>query len=209
MSQATGPRHLLLTKALTILLIVPVFCVSGIAGAPKSQKTVLQYRFPVPLGADAFVLNPERRPFFLLACADNPQLENLKITRVNLGGTVVAADGSQMRQYPAELSFRVTASALDPEMLTSEILPVQSHGQDMNRFLLGLNFQLKVYRALHMKVLRPARVTMIGMPADVPYDERVYRVAFDTEDIPVDARIVLEVIAPTGERLSRFHLELL
>jgi hypothetical protein len=209
MSSGTGPRNPLLGKALTILLILPVFCASGIAGEPTNQKTVLEYRFPVPLGADAFVLNPMRRSFYLLACADNPQLQNLKITRANLGGTVVGRDGSELRHYPAELSFRVTATAMDPEMLTSDVSQVESNGQDMNRFLLGLNFQLKIYRALHMEVVKPARVTMIGMPTDVPYDERIYRVTFDTDDIPVDARIVLEVMAPTGERLSRFHLELL
>ena len=51
---------------------------------------------------------------------------------------------------------------------------------------------------------------MIGVPADVPYDERVYRVNFDLPDNePVTERFVLEVIRPRGERLARLHFSLL
>ncbi len=180
----------------------------GADKVPADQHAVLQYRFPLPLGADGFVVEPQHRPFFLLASAEDPGHQNLLVRRVNLGGSVTAADGTQLRHYPDELRFRVTASALDPSMLSSDVEPI-SYSGDMNSLLLGLRFRLKVYRALHMRVIRPTRVVEIGMPSDVPYDERVYRVAFDTGDIPVDARLVLEVISPTGERLSRFHLELL
>ncbi len=60
-----------------------------------------------------------------------------------------------------------------------------------------------------MQVIQPVLVRQIGMPADVPYDERVYRIAFDTGNIPVDARLVLEVFSPKGELLTKFHFELL
>jgi hypothetical protein len=52
-------------------------------------------------------------------------------------------------------------------------------------------------------------VHLIGVPADQPFEERVYKVAFDTNEIPLDARLVLEVTGPDGARLSRFHLEVL
>jgi hypothetical protein len=80
---------------------------------------------------------------------------------------------------------------------------------DMNSFLLGMNFRLKIYRGLKVSVMKPERVHLIGVPADQPFEERVYKVAFDTNEIPLDARLVLEVTGPDGARLSRFHLEVL
>ena len=50
---------------------------------------------------------------------------------------------------------------------------------------------------------------MIGVPADVAYDERVYRISFSGQKIPVSDRCILEVLSPTGERLTRFHFDLL
>lgn len=208
MSKARSFFHLLLAKALTLLLVVAPLSGSGSEKVCTDQHTVLQYRFPLPLGADGYFVERLHRPFFLLASADDPGVQNVSITRAHLGGSVKTPDGSELRHYPDQTTFRVTASALDPALLTTDLEPVAYDG-DMNSLLLNLNFRLKVYRALQMKMIKPVRVVQIGMPADVPYDERVYRVSFDTSDIPVDARLVLEVLSPTGDRLSRFHFELL
>ena len=49
---------------------------------------------------------------------------------------------------------------------------------------------------------------MIGVPDDVPYNERVYRVAFEIGSVPTDRRMLLEVLTPQGERICKFHLDL-
>ena len=46
------------------------------------------------------------------------------------------------------------------------------------------------------------------MPAEVPYDERIYLAGFNLNGVPATDRIVLEVLDPAGARISRFHLEL-
>jgi hypothetical protein len=51
-------------------------------------------------------------------------------------------------------------------------------------------------------------VSVVGVPLDVSYDERIYRVAFDLGDVSMGERIVLEVLSPEGERLTRFHLDM-
>lgn len=208
MSLLRVPTHLSLSKALvlSLLLAAPFTPLTGEEN--QATNTVLVYRSPLPLGALGFELRPLNRPFFVLASAENPVLDQLRITRVSLGGTVVASDGSELRTYPEEVDFRVTASALGDVMLTTQLDPVE-YGNDMNSFLLGLRFRLKVYRALKFEVVQPSRIHLIGVPADLPYDERIYRVSFDTRDIPCDARLVLEVLTPSGDRLGRFHLELL
>jgi len=50
---------------------------------------------------------------------------------------------------------------------------------------------------------------MIGVPADIPYDERVFRVSFDIGERPVTDRFMLEIYSPEGEQLGRFCFELL
>jgi hypothetical protein len=196
------------------LATTPILLIFGLqlSGSAEGQKTsgppTLLFRSPLPLGADGYVLRPLNRKFFLMASADNPEFNMCRVTRVHLGGTVVGPDVTQMRHYPQQLTFRVTASAIESEMLSNDIDSVDYPG-DMNSFLLGMNFRLKIYRGLKVSVMKPERVHLIGVPADQPFEERVYKVAFDTNEIPLDARLVLEVTGPDGARLSRFHLEVL
>jgi hypothetical protein len=76
--------------------------------------------------------------------------------------------------------------------------------------LTKLKFRLKAYDGLHMRIVFPDSSTMIGVPADIPYDERIYRVTFELpEDEPVTERFVLEVLSTKGERLARLHFSLL
>jgi hypothetical protein len=60
-----------------------------------------------------------------------------------------------------------------------------------------------------MTEISPTNVKLIGVPSYQPYDERIYRLSFDTPNVPVDARLVLEVYDSSGTRLTRFHLEIL
>jgi len=62
---------------------------------------------------------------------------------------------------------------------------------------------------MEMSVIEPELVQMIGVPADIAFDERIYRINFNVEQLPVTERFVLEVMSPEGERLTRFHFDLL
>ena len=66
-----------------------------------------------------------------------------------------------------------------------------------------------IFDGLRQIVVQPDSVEMIGMPGEVPYDERIYRVAVDLENIPLTNRVVLEVRDPDGERICKFHLDLI
>jgi hypothetical protein len=50
----------------------------------------------------------------------------------------------------------------------------------------------------------PQSVEMIGMPADVPYDERVYRINVNAGNLPITDRLVVEIFSPHGELLTHF-----
>lgn len=165
-------------------------------------------RAPVPLGVEALRLRPIERRCFLMVSVVNPGLDGVHVVRALRNGSVTTSDGMPMRDYPAVLEFRVTASAMNDDLIGFDYNSVNGV-RDLNEFLLGLRFRLKIHRGLHMTIVRPVNVNIIGVPADQEFDERVFAVAFDTHQIPVDARIVLEVLTPKGERLARFHLELL
>jgi hypothetical protein len=81
--------------------------------------------------------------------------------------------------------------------------------QDPAQFLVGLHFRVEVFRGMQMRTLSPTRQWMIGVPADEPSDERIYRVSFDLGDVRPDDRIVLLVTDSSGARLIKFHLEFL
>src|SRR3954463_11648923 len=209
MAHARTALRAFFSTAIPVLAFISCLHLTGSAEGPKSgPPPTMLFRSPLPLGADGYLLTPLNRRFFLMASADNPEFNMCRVTRVHLGGTVVGADGTQMRHYPQQLTFRVTASAIESDLLTSDIDSVKYSG-DLNSFLLGMHFRLKVYRGLKVSVINPEHVHMIGVPADQPFEERVYKVAFDTNELPLNARLVLEVTGPNGERLSRFHLEML
>ena len=74
-------------------------------------------------------------------------------------------------------------------------------------FFVHARFQAAALPA--QRQVAPVSVQLIGVPQDVPYDERVYRVTFDVGDLLVTDRCVLMVLSPDGERLTRFHFNLL
>jgi hypothetical protein len=172
------------------------------------NNDVYWYKAPLPLGADGFMLVPAGRQFFVLSCVEDKRFNRLQVSRVRKSPFVIDASGDVWKHYPSEVTFRVTATAMDPGSLKSDIDKIEEPG-DLNTFLLGLHFRLKVFEGLNMQTVKPTSIRMIGVPSDVSFDERVYRVTFDTGDFPVDARLVMEVLSPGGKLLSRFHLELL
>jgi hypothetical protein len=193
---------------LAVVAICPPICPQSHIPSDDDPNEVYWYKAPLSLGADGFRLQPANREFYILGCVEDRRFDRLQVSRVRQSRFVIDAAGDIWKHYPAELTFRVTATAMDPDSLKSEIDRIDEPG-DLNAFMLGLHFRLKVFQGLNMQTVKPTSVHLIGVPSDVPYDERVYRVSFDTGNFPVDARLVMEVLSPGGQLLSRFHLELL
>jgi len=119
----------------------------------------------------------------------------------------IGRDGRAVRYYPSEVSFRLTATGRG-HLQGIDAAPVDTHA-DLNDYLLGLHFRLKVFRGVNFRFIEPQSVEMLGMPADINYDERIYHISFNLDHVPAEDRIVLEVLDSSGERVSRFHLELM
>ena len=184
--------------------MIPLLCLAQ-AGAP--DEVAYEFHSVVPLGVETFKLEPESQTVNLLASAESPVFEGMRLLGHGRTRVVLASDGTHLNRYPREVTFRVTASA-NGKALDDRPIPVET-ATDLNQYLLSLRFRLKVFRGLEFREFEPLRVEQVGVPSDVPYSERVYRLLFDLKDVSVDERILLEVYDSSGERLTRFHLELM
>jgi hypothetical protein len=194
-------------KALSVLLLAGAIVPLAPCRAQSFSNTEVLYHSLVPLGAEAFQLHPAHRTLYLMGSARSPDFEGWKaIEQHGRNQTVLDAAGSPVRYFPETVQFRVTASALREGMLEVPTFPLDAAG-DLNEYLLRLSFRVKIFHGLKVRLVEPDAVEMIGMPAEIPYDERVYGASFTLGRVPLEDRIVLEVLDPGGERICKFHLE--
>ncbi len=181
-------------------------------GFPAASPHALQGRdYPfssiTPTGYEVISLDPSGATVTLMAVVDCPEIDGAQQVSQGEHAKIVASSGATLTRFPRRFSFRVTATlrriVIDGP---SSSLTTQDNPRQL---LLRLGFRLKIYNGLRMQEMAPESVEMIGVPADVAYDERVFRVNFDVGDRPVTDRFVLEVFSPEGERMARFHFELL
>jgi hypothetical protein len=183
------------------LILTPVF------GKPQGPQSGGPFHSPMPAGYSVVLLQPWRAELSILGMVECPAIEGAQKVSEGVRAFLISADGAPVKHYPREFSFRITAT-LRKTLLDgpSESLATS---YDPRQFLLKLRFKLKVYHGLERRDIFPQSVTMIGMPGDVPYDERVFRVNFDVENIPVADRLVLDILSPENERVTHFTFGLL
>lgn len=196
------------SRSLTILGLGLLLAAAGVASGPAPKSTPLRYDFHsvVPLGIDALELQPARTTVYLLASAESSAFEGLQRVEHDGRVAVFGSDGQPVERFPEVIDFRLTASARKRNLVEErDRYPVKTQ-QGLNDYLLGLKFRLQVYHGLEGRTLEPESVRLIGMPADVPYDERIYRMSFHLGQVPLEDRMVLEVFAADGRRVSKFPL---
>lgn len=160
-----------------------------------------------PAGYEVLLIKPSGAVVSLLGLIECPGLEGAQQVSAGVNAAIVNVDGQPLKHYPRNFSFRVTASLrktvlVDPtDSFNSADAP-----EDL---LLKLKFRFKAYHGLQIQEIPPESITLIGVPADIVSNERVYRVSLNVEKLPVTDRCVLEVLSPDGERLAKFHFDLL
>jgi hypothetical protein len=164
------------------------------------------YQAHVPIGAEALRLGGSGNVLYLLVMAEAEQFDGWRHVRTEGQSTLTDSSGANVRFYPEAIRFRVTASTRKA-LLDIPSSPIAAPA-DLNNFLLNLRFQLKIFRGLTQRAVVPERVELIGVPEEVPYDERIYEVTFSLHDVPITDRCLLEIDSPSGARLTRFHLDL-
>jgi hypothetical protein len=181
---------------------------AGIASSPAKTSPDVEYVYHslIPLGSETFAVRPWDAVMTVLASAENPRFEGWRRLIHGERHRLVNASGEAVRLYPERVEFRITTGTRTT-LTDAEPFPLHTSLSE-NDYLLNLRFRVKIFHGLRQKIVDPESTEMIGVPADIPYDERIYRVAFDLDQVPMDDRVVLEVLAPSGERLCKFHLDL-
>jgi hypothetical protein len=136
-----------------------------------------------------------------------PELKNYE--RVSEGNRrlVRTIDGEPVKHYPEKMTLRISVGnktkvegtkALDFDTVYS--------AQDLAK---NLHFRLRVYNGLEYRQIEPVSAKIIGVPADIPYDERIYLVEFLLDNVPVENRLMIEVLDPQNTRVTRFSISML
>jgi hypothetical protein len=164
-------------------------------GGPGMHSTM-------PAGYDVVILKPSGASLSLMGLIECPELEGAQHVAEGSNKKLVSADGGPIKAFPQRFSFRVTAS-LRKIVIDGPVATV-TLDDDPHQLLLNLKFRIRAYNGLEVREISPESVEMIGMPADVPYDERVYRIHLSNISLPITDRLVLEILSPRGELLTHF-----
>ena len=186
------------------LVVITAYSLALVA-APQPPVV---FHASAPAGYDVLLLKPANAEVSLLGLVECPELEGAQHIAEGTNARVISADGTPLTHFPHNFSFRITAS-LRKTVLSTPTGEVTSNDSPED-FLLKLKFGLKIFNGLEVREIQPESVEMIGVPAALPYDERIYRVNFRiVKDVPVTDRMVLEVLSSESDRLTRFHFDLL
>ena len=172
----------------------------GFRNAPGFHATM-------PAGSSVVQLKPSGAMLSVLGLIECPEIEGLQQVSQGLRAKVVTPHGVALQQFPQHFSFRITASLRKLIMDGPE--NTLTTADDPQAFLLKLRFRLKIYDGLDMREVGPDSVTMIGVPAEIASDERIFRVSFDVGQIPVTDRVILAITSPEGEDVTHFPFGLL
>lgn len=194
---------------------VPGFCTAAMVLAyavlapagTVSFRTAPGFHATTPAGTYLVQLKPSGAMLSLMGLIECSEIEGVQQVSQGLQAKVVSPRGVALRQFPQHFSFRITASLR--KLLIDTPDHILTTSDDPQAFLLKLRFRLKVYQGLDMHEVAPESVTLIGVPAEIAYDERIFRVSFDVGDLPVTDRVVLEVSSPEGEGVTHFPFVLL
>lgn len=189
------------TLSISLLLLLA----SG-AYTAEQRRSAISVNGRIPLGIESFRSMPSKSDFYLMASAESTMFASM-VRVVEGDREYLVADGKRVTRYPEKVSFRVTASSR--ERLLDEHPFQTTQELALADLFVKLKYRLKVFHALEFHYIQPSSVEEVGMPNDIPYDERIYRINFNLGKIAIEDRVVMEVLSPTGERLCKFHLDLL
>lgn len=180
------------------------------SSVPASPKILHVYHALVPLGSEAFSFSRknEREIFYVMVSARNHEFEGQQLCLDGGKHVLRTGGGLPVQSYPRELRFRVSVGERDGTLVTDPPTAVQTNADTFNELITGLKFEMRVFHALDRRVLRPTKVTHIGIPPEVPANTRIYEVTFDLGDVPISDRVVMHVLTGEGERLAKFNFDL-
>jgi len=189
------------------LPIAAVALIVGAATLAAGHDGRPAFRANTPAGEQVLLLKPSGVSLSLLGLIECPELEGALRLSEGEHARLISAGGESITTFPRHFSFRVTASLR--KVVISEPEDVVTTTEQPQDFLLKVKFRLRAFDGTHVREIQPESVQLIGVPQDVPYDERIYRINFKEKDLPVTDRLILDVLSPDGHSLTHFTFGLL
>jgi hypothetical protein len=184
-----------------------LFIGSALLASGQSHVAGAHFSAVMPLGSDSILLKPANQRLNMLASVECPEFEDLVITGDSHNRSVKDHDGNPVLYYPGQISFRFTIGA---RTSTDEAQPNEVESKtSVDHFQSSLHFRLKVFHGTETRTYEPSEMRMLGVPTDVPFDERIYHFSFKLKGVPVEDRMMLEVLDEDGNRVGKFHLQLI
>lgn len=183
-----------------------LFMLAACSLVPAQTISDLGYKFHrwTPLGTETLLLKPSGQQLSMLLSLDSQFLDGTTKTMQGKEAVLQEADGARLETFPREISFRFSIGtrtqfdATDPQVADTKL--------DAAELRDHVNFRLMIFDGLKAMVLEPKEVKMLGVPLDVPYNERIYKVTFGLPDVSVQRRMKLLILDPQGNRLANFQL---
>ena len=188
-----------------IVVFALCYGVTALDSAPQRQGGGLHSSMPA--GYDVIVLEPSGVNLSIMGLVECPELEGAQQVSQGMASRVITSAGAPMHRFPRHFNFRITAS-LRKTLLDKPVNSLAFAG-DPRDLLLKLRFRIKAYHGLEVREVMANSVELIGMPADVPYDERVYRISVDIDEMPITERFIIDVLTPEGELVTHFPFTVL
>ena len=185
-----------------------IIAVAGLAlGQSAAPVSDLRLRAITPLGGDALLLQPSKTIVGMLLTLECKELEDMRLVERDSHRAVLNPDGTQVTKYPENVKFRFTiGSRTQPNETSPLVVKISGTPDD---FESHLHFRLKVFHGIESRELAPLEEKIIGVPASMPYDERIYSISFKLNDVPAEDRIMFEVLDTSGTRVAKFQMQLM
>lgn len=180
---------------------------SALLAFGQSKIAVNHFAAIMPLGSDSILLKPANQRLNMLVSVECLEMERIVANGDSHNRTVTDLDGKPVLYYPHEISFRFTIGS---RTASDEVAPNEVESKDTtDHFQSNLHFRLKVFHGTNASTYEPVEAKMLGVPANIPFDERIYHFTFKLNNIPVEDRMMLEVLDDQGNRVGKFHLQLI
>lgn len=190
---------LLYLKAGSLLLCASMAC--------AQQLAPLRYAPLEHLDNDTVLLKRTGETLTFLGTWIAPDIAGFEKVLSPKGTYIRGADGNRVTHYPEKMTLRIT---IGNKTSLTDHKPLE-YDTDLTAEQLAkeARFRLRVYRGLEYSVIEPQSVRMIGVPKEMPYNERIYMVEFPMKDVPIENRLMIEVLDPSNKRMAKFSISML
>jgi hypothetical protein len=175
--------------------------------ATAQQPQVRRFTPLEHLDNDMVKLNPSGESLTFLATWISPELTQYEKVTTEKGSYIRDAEGERLTKYPEKLTLRITIG--NKTVLADRKTMELDSNMSAEELARSVHFRLKIYEGLEFRIVEPESVKNIGVPNDTPYNERIYMVDFALKNVPIERRLMIEVLDPLDQRVARFSISLL